>query len=616
MKKEEKDPTIYDILVIANKDKHYDGKGLDTITDIKTEFDCTTADILKAITDNGKTIADFKITEKDIRESQIDDQTFKFEKKIIDPILNTISKHQVYLTKRANLPQLAKLGYMYNTLWYAGRVCWGSGGKLSKSKTSYDCENNTKDKIEMVNPKNERIENLVYDAWGMHVRDGHTEKATTFDDFKKIILEGRETTDFERRMLKVNKTFDEWVELLTNKQYKYHSLYKTRRSVADHLLCVIGNGYGMNKDGFIIQEASGADQDLSLYGDWQNAKFHPEIQAVVDQLLATPEVKQTIDTYAEVVDESIQKRKQEDNKHKTDWRNTIKRAFDGAEKLPKDSMFGDKAITDLTDDEIDEFIDILMQDRLSKNGSTKEQPYHPYYPISDYSIIHIMINKDSLKREKIKTVHQSYIDAGIEICKEILAHEKEENKERKGNVKFAKEFLAKVGAKGFEKYTPKEIDKDNVLRQIKKTFLGIKGKGIETLVNFSDKRKDKYASDTFFINIKFTAPRPELPMGFGNTVEYLKGTPVYSMLKSCISNATSIEEIKFIDFFYEKSPENIQIEISMHMDKERLQYEQDKKESEDAFLKDGFMVGRCTQALILDKMGLILITHKSEPLGS
>jgi len=29
-----------------------------------------------------------------------------------------------YLTKKENTPQLAKLGYIYNTLWYGGRMSW------------------------------------------------------------------------------------------------------------------------------------------------------------------------------------------------------------------------------------------------------------------------------------------------------------------------------------------------------------------------------------------------------------------------------------------------------------------------------------------------------------
>ncbi len=44
-------------------------------------------------------------------------------------------------------------------------------------------------------------------------------------------------------MTETNMTFDDWVEWLTSDKNEYKSLYPDRRSVANHLLCVIGNGY-------------------------------------------------------------------------------------------------------------------------------------------------------------------------------------------------------------------------------------------------------------------------------------------------------------------------------------------------------------------------------------
>jgi len=58
------------------------------------------------------------------------DKHFKYEEKVIDVILGLIRDNQEYLTQPENLPQLAKLGFMYDTLWYAGRRCWGSNGIL------------------------------------------------------------------------------------------------------------------------------------------------------------------------------------------------------------------------------------------------------------------------------------------------------------------------------------------------------------------------------------------------------------------------------------------------------------------------------------------------------
>jgi len=619
--------TIFDALVQSSKGKHYNG--FDTLTDIKSEFECTTDDILKVISDNGKTIADFKITEDEIRKCKVDDNTFKFEKNVIDPLLNAISEHQVYLSKRANLPQLAKLGYIYETLFSAGRICWGHKGRLSKSETSYDCEENPKYKIEMINPKNERIENLIYDAWSLHVRESFDHQSINFESFKKLILEGRlhEITELEKKQLKINKTFDEWVEILTNPQHRYYSLYKTRKRVLDHLLCTIGTGYGLNKAGYVIEEL-GADQDKSLYGDWQNAKFSPEIQIVVDKILSIPEVKLTVDEYGSEMNKIIQKEKSKENKQFDMIKDAMKRIY--GDTLPKDSRFGEKSIDDLTTDELHDVMDAFIQLKFNEeknkkpSGSkfTKIDPdYHPYYPICDYSIIDIMINKDSLKRERIKSVHQSYIDAGIEICKDILAHEEEEmaSEYSKGsNVKFAKKFLAIVTKDGrYKDFIPEEIDKDKLFRAVKKEFtIFKKSTDVSCTFDFSDKRKNEYASDKITVSIKFVTPQPDLPMGFGNSVDYLINSPIYSRFKTHGYNLTSIEGIKYISFFYEKTPDNTEIVFQLHLDEEYIKYEEDKRESEKEFIKNGFMIGQHEQALILDGTGLMLLTHKSDTLGS
>ena len=83
--------------------------------------------------------------------------------------------------------------------------------------------------------------------------------------------------------------------------------------------------------------------------------------------------------------------------------------------------------------------------------------------------------------------------------------------------------------------------------------------------------------------------------------------------------------IKYISFFYEKVPERNEIIIQLYLDDEYIQSEYDKRESENAFIADGFMIGMNKQALILDPVpdrfgdphgGLMLITNKSDTLGS
>ena len=331
-----------------------------------------------------------------------------FEERVIDTILNTIKEHQVYLTQKENLPQLAKLGYMYNTLWYGGRVASYDGIIPKAEYTESDgsiykypqCDDNPKYKIEMCDPENDEIGNYIYDAWGMHVSNGY---GPGWEEFGQIVKHGRPLTDLDKKMLKQNKTFDEWVDVLTDPNYRYSSMYPDRRSVADHLLCVIGNGYGF-KNGFVIEEASGADQDVTDYGDWENAKFREDIQTVVDTIMADTEVEAAL-------------------RHVS-----IKKAEYEKKELEKEiKTFGIP---------YKDYIKKKLSGKIGKKEKKKE-----YYPICEYSII-TMIDENS---------DPSYIKAGIEICEEIVAnppeykkgYNKYQKEECDRQVEFAKGFLKK-----------------------------------------------------------------------------------------------------------------------------------------------------------------------------
>jgi hypothetical protein len=331
-----------------------------------------------------------------------------FEVEVINKILLCIRRNQTYLCQPENLPQLAKLGYMYNTLWYSGRAGYGSDGLISKS---YQCENNPKYKIEMCNPKTPEIENLIYDAWGMHVENDFT---VSWDMFNNIITGNTELTDIEKKLLKVNKTFEEWVEIKTHNDYQYKILFSNKRSVANFLFCVIGNGYGY-KDGYIIEEAGGADQDISLYGDWKNAKFCDKIQEVVDKIMSNPDIKLVIETlYNFHIELEVRREKEEKER----------------EYISFLDMFEGNVEKTL------EFIDKLRnrrKQRIEEIDITFEK-YSCYYPICEYSII-TKLDENS---------HESYIKAGIEICEEILEHREEEianNNYGQNNVDFAIKFL-------------------------------------------------------------------------------------------------------------------------------------------------------------------------------
>lgn len=308
----------------------------------------------------------------------------KFEKRIIDPILRTIKKHQDYLTLSENLDQLAKLGYMYNTLWYSGRHA-SYEGVIEKNQ----CDENPKYKIEVCLPKTDKIENLIYDAWSMHVTNDFVPAWT---EFSTIILEGKHLSNNEIKLLKKNKTFDDWVEVLTDKSYRYSSNYPDKKSVANHLLCVIGNGYGF-QNGFIVSDGA-ADTDISDYGDWRNAKFNSKIQVIVDKIMTDPDVEKVLR-----------------------FMQSEKEAYEEKERQKEIKIFG-MTRAEYFEKNSDKLKDVF---RTTKDST--------YYPICHYSAIW---NFD-------KDTDHSYINAGIEICEEILNNENESHE----NIKFAHKYLDK-----------------------------------------------------------------------------------------------------------------------------------------------------------------------------
>ncbi len=349
---------------------------------------------------------------------------FPFEKNVIDPVLIAIRDNQEYLTKPENLPQLAKLGYIYNTLWYAGRICWGYDGlivdKINEEAKEYfemnrrglttedvmmgrkeetfkpiksngDCEDNPKYKIEMCDPLTDKIDNLIYGAWGMHICD---EMTPSWEEFENTIKKGKTYTDYDLSGIKEDKTFEEWVSYLMDERHEYRS--KTEKDVADLLLCRYGSGYAYKKGHIVLNSAGGE------YGEWENAIFRDDIKKTIDDLMAIPEVYQTMETANRYMSKLIGDKKAEDNKRKLD---------------------------------IDSILKVLQ--RTISDVKEKIQKYKPYYPICEYSPIS-QLDKNS---------HPSYIKAAIKVCEDILQHEEEENNTEydntQGNTKFATKFLKK-----------------------------------------------------------------------------------------------------------------------------------------------------------------------------
>ena len=565
-------------------------------------------------------------------ESFMLNRKFKFEEQVINPILELIRDNQVELTQPDKLPQLSKLGYMYNHLWYSGRICWGYDGilldpEVKKAIKEYDyadepdednnpyqytsCEDNPKYKIEMCNPETDEIENLIYDAWGQHVGESR-EAPPDYNAFVQIVKEGKPLTELEKKQLNVNKTFDDWVEIKLDPTYRYKSLYPNRKSVASNLLCTIGTGYGMNKDGFIIEEAGGADQDKAIYGDWQNAKFDPEIAAVVNRILAMPEVKETLNAAHKYIDDIHKKEKQKQAEKDKGWKDKIKSLIN------KDNPDLDE------DDDLDEIIRKLTA-KLGPTKSTQENPqekYSKYYPISSSSTIFLIGNKEAQKREGIRSIDQSYIDASIEVCKDIMAHKDIEEKE---NVKFAQEFLGNIGIEGYSQFVKKEtFDKYELLEEIRTLFSDFTDEFGDELkqrvqanydcwnIWLNDTAKNQYGDNNYFVSIQF-GKNSSLPIGASKSIDFLKGQPFYENLKNSLERVKTIPEIKLITFSYSNIPNGMStIDIGLYVNKYKHKLEEEK--SDDDFIKQGFEVGG--NNLILPITGMNIVIRKPQPLGS
>ncbi len=319
-------------------------------------------------------------------------ENFNFEKDVINIILDLIKKHQIYLTQKENLPQLAKLGYIYHTLWHAGSICWSSNG-LILNKNNNSCENNSKYKIEICKPRNKTIGDLIYGAWGMHVSNDFI--TPTFKKFCQIIIEGEELNNLEIKKIKPNKTFNEWCEILMDKKNPYP--FETKKEVIDYLLFIIGNEYNYNKEtGYIFQKANGTNQDITIYGDWKNAFFNQNIKETIIKLLKTPEVKNTVDI-AHNHELKIFKAKKNISE---EWSSKLSSSKE--QKKTKEILKNTKQFF--------------------------ESKEYRYYPISAYSLITQFDDK----------THSSYIEAGIEACEDIII--RSEHQEQT-NINFAFKFL-------------------------------------------------------------------------------------------------------------------------------------------------------------------------------
>lgn len=363
-----------------------------------------------------------------------------FEARIINPILTAIKNNLDYLTQPENLPQLAKLGYMYNTLWYGGRISFGYEGIV---KEGYECEDNPKYKLEMCDVGTDEQYDWVYDAWGMHVSNDGT--GVSFEEFKAIVLNNtpKEKTEIELLGLKEFKTLEDWVELMLHPDYPYRRIFPDRQRVLDHLLCTIGNGFDY-KDGYIVETSSGARMNIASYGEWQSATLAPRFKKLIDKVLNDPDVKLVVDN--ELEQTLLWKRRRAEDTAKPHYE---------LRKLSAEAR--GEEFTESFEDLVESIMDGSFYDKLDEEWKKlrktfgkdeedeKEKPKaRTYYPICEYSDIS-KFDKDT---------HPSYIAGAIEVCRDILANPEVdlEQKHHSGNnLKFAETFMKKKFVKDFIK---------------------------------------------------------------------------------------------------------------------------------------------------------------------
>lgn len=138
---------------------------------------------------------------------------------------------------------------------------------------------------------------LLYDAWAVTVSND-----IKFPDVNpKLPLHS-----------KMNKTVEDWVNLLTDPRYEYQSLYTSAARVKDTLLCTIGTGRGWNSDGYIVDQGpSGVDETIfagyTRCGNKVNKKikdailalaYHPILKKESKRLMSIAKINAGVDPAA------------------------------------------------------------------------------------------------------------------------------------------------------------------------------------------------------------------------------------------------------------------------------------------------------------------------------
>lgn len=283
-------------------------------------------------------------------------------KKAMDDILELVVKHKSFLEK--NPKQLALLMNDYDEIHYASR--------FHKNKDLHDWDNLKYAVIDLEEVVSKKYANLVYDAWAANIED--------------------EESSGHELEYKPNKTMDDFINMCLDPKYKYKSIYPNRKSVLNHLLCVIGNGYDWNKKGFLTKSHGPSGTEMETFWGFKKEKIAENIEKECYWLK-----NKEINEYRKIYLKSKSK----------------KDKFPDLEKL--------------------EWILSKLDPKYAKKieQEKKEQEAAPFYPLCDYSKIWTMP----------KNAHASYKEAAYEICTTILT----DPKESKENKDMAKKIKKKHG---------------------------------------------------------------------------------------------------------------------------------------------------------------------------
>lgn len=188
-------------------------------------------------------------------------------------IVKMVCNHFDYF--RANPKHMAWAMMNYELIHRAGRSM-GRCGDNPKDAV-IDAGNSRLGQI-----RDEEDANFLYDSWAQCISN-----YAEFPDVKK---------NADPRWFSLNKTVEDWVDLLTSPDYQYK--YSSEYEVRDSLLCTLGSGYGWNKDGYIDQVGP-CDVQKSFFHGYTHCEneVRKDLRERILRYRSHPYIKQYVDDY-------------------------------------------------------------------------------------------------------------------------------------------------------------------------------------------------------------------------------------------------------------------------------------------------------------------------------